>query len=147
MYNKGANLNNYITFNNEEYRIVLVELDETLKIIKNGRLDNTMAWDASNSRDWTRLATLNTYLTTTYYNTLSEESKEKIDNHTWCRLYDKLLIKDSVNKWYILSFLFKLLVFWANKKGKTCQNIDILLLTIALFLIYNGKVRDKFSII
>ncbi len=85
---KGANPNNYITFNNEEYRIVSVESDETLKIIRNERLDNTMAWDTSNSNDWARPVTLNSYLNdesnpNSYYNSLSDEAKSQIKTHTW----------------------------------------------------------------
>ena len=36
---RGANPNNYITFNDEEWRIVSVETDGTLKIVKAGILD------------------------------------------------------------------------------------------------------------
>ncbi|MFQ8642940.1 MAG: hypothetical protein ACLR92_01465 [Bacilli bacterium] len=47
---KGSNPNNYITFNNEEWRIISVEADGTLKIIKNGSIGQ-MAWDATGTRN------------------------------------------------------------------------------------------------
>ena len=121
---KGANPNNYITFNNEEWRIISVEADGTLKIIKNDKLPTNMFFDESNVRNeeycsypaygcnvWgnkntmlnsmgnnieemandlstgekhplpQKEATLNTYLNTTYYNSLAANAKSKIDSH------------------------------------------------------------------
>lgn len=42
---KGTNPNNYITFNNEEYRIVAIEKDKTIKIIKNTAITDTINYD------------------------------------------------------------------------------------------------------
>ncbi|MEI3508910.1 MAG: hypothetical protein V8R01_07475 [Bacilli bacterium] len=121
---KGANPNNYITFNNEEWRIIAVEADGTLKIMKNDKLPTNMFFDKSNVRNeeycsypaygcnvWgnkntmlnsmgnnieemanelstgekhplpQKEATLNTYLNTTYYNSLAANAKSKIDSH------------------------------------------------------------------
>ena len=47
---KGSNPNNYITFNNELWRIMSVENDGTLKIIRNESIGN-MSWDARGTRD------------------------------------------------------------------------------------------------
>ena len=47
---KGANPNNYITFNNEEWRIVAVEADGTLKIIRNEKLNKSIYYDPANYR-------------------------------------------------------------------------------------------------
>jgi len=79
---KGANPNNYITFNNETWRILSVETDGTLKIMKKDSIGN-MAWDSSTSNNWTRPATLNTYLNNDYYNSLNSESRSLIQIHTW----------------------------------------------------------------
>ena len=79
---KGANPNNYITFNNEEWRIIAVEADGTLKIMKNGSVGK-LAWDTTNSNDWARPATLNTFLNNDYYNTLSSEAQSQIQNHNF----------------------------------------------------------------
>ena len=46
---KGANPNNYITFNNEEWRIISVEADGTLKIMKNSSI-GSMAYDSAGLR-------------------------------------------------------------------------------------------------
>lgn len=82
---KGANPENYITFNNELWRIVSVEVDGSLKIMKAESIA-LKAWDESNLNDWDRPATLNTYLNSTYYNDnsmLSADDKLLIQNHSW----------------------------------------------------------------
>ncbi len=59
---RGANPNNYISFNNELWRIISIENDNTLKIIRNESIGN-MAWDLVNTRD----SSTSTYcLSTTY---------------------------------------------------------------------------------
>ena len=76
---RGGTPNNYITFNEENagWRILSVEADGTIKIIRDQSIGN-MAWDTSNSNSWARPATLNTYLNNDYYNELTEEAKEQI---------------------------------------------------------------------
>ncbi len=78
----GANPNNYVTFNNEPagWRIISVGCDGTIKIMKTANINtsNTLAWDSSNSNNWARPATLNTYLNGTYLNSLSSEAKSQI---------------------------------------------------------------------
>ena len=48
---KGANPDNYITFNNETWRIVAKEVDGTYKIVKNELLSETMPFDEQGYRD------------------------------------------------------------------------------------------------
>ena len=48
---KGANPNNYITFNNETWRIVAKEADGTYKIVRNELLPEEMSFDEDNYRD------------------------------------------------------------------------------------------------
>jgi len=79
---KGTNPNNYITFNDETWRILSVENDGTLKIMKKDSI-GIMVWDSSRSSSWTRPATLNTYLNNDYYNSLSSEIQSLIQSHTW----------------------------------------------------------------
>jgi len=79
---KGANPNNYITFNNETWRILSVENDGTLKIMKKDSIGN-MAFDSSNSNNWARPAPLNTYLNNDYYNSLNSDAQNLIQAHTW----------------------------------------------------------------
>ena len=75
----GVNPNNYITFNNEKagWRIISVECDGTIKIMKNESI-GTQAWDSSNSNNWARPASLNTYLNETYYNGLNSTAQSQI---------------------------------------------------------------------
>ena len=79
---KGANPNNYITFNGESWRIIAVEADGTLKIRKTVNIGN-IAFDTTNSNNWARPATLNTYLNNDYYNTLSSDAKNQIQSHSF----------------------------------------------------------------
>ena len=78
----GATPNNYITFNNEPWRIISVECDGTIKIMRNESIGN-MAWDTSNFNNWERPASLNTYLNETYYNYLTSEVQSQIVSKDW----------------------------------------------------------------
>ena len=83
----GANPNNYITFNDETagWRIMSVECDGTIKIIKDESIGN-MEWDDSSSvgdNNWARPASLNTYLNSTYYNGLNSTSQSQIVAKDW----------------------------------------------------------------
>ena len=80
---KGANPNNYIEFDNGEvWRIISKEADGTYKLLKNELLQK-QAWDTSNSNNWARPATLNTYLNGEYYTNLDSSIKDNIVSHTW----------------------------------------------------------------
>ena len=110
---KGANPNNYITFNNEPWRIISVEADGSLKLIKMNKVAN-MAFDSQDNRNtgycglgnaiyfgcnaWAKSSNLvngslsgavdkdsevNTYLNTTYYNSLSNDIKDLIISHSF----------------------------------------------------------------
>ena len=80
----GANPNNYITFNGENagWRIISVECDGTIKILRPSYIEK-MAWDSSNSSNWARPASLNTYLNGTYYNGLNDIAKNQIIAKDW----------------------------------------------------------------
>ena len=86
---RGGNVNNYVTFNNELWRMVgIIPTEDTsdnveyrFKIIKDESIGN-FYWNSTrnntdNSNNWL-IATLNTYLNTTYYNTLSSNAKSMI---------------------------------------------------------------------
>ena len=80
---KGANPNNYIEFDNGEvWRIISKEADGTYKILKNDLLSEQV-WDSTNSNNWARPATLNTYLNGEYYNSLDSSIKDNIVSHPW----------------------------------------------------------------
>ena len=81
----GANPNNYITFNGEDagWRIISVECDGTIKIMRIVSIEE-MAWDdTSSSNNWARPATLNTYLNETYYNGINATAKSQIVIKDW----------------------------------------------------------------
>ena len=85
---KGANPNNYIKFNNELWRILSVEADGSLKILKVDSLNaSRINWDESGgsygSNLWARPADLNNNLNNDYYNKILESEKNKIIQHDW----------------------------------------------------------------
>ena len=81
----GANPKNYVTFNNELWRIIGVftvedgngNTEQRIKIVRNERLSSNMKWDSNNVNEWST-ATINTYLNGDYYNGLDDTSKSMI---------------------------------------------------------------------
>ena len=84
---RGSNPKNYVTFNNETWRIIGVfptddgtgKIENRIKIIRNESIGNKF-WDTSKSNNWAKPATLNTELNTTYLNSLDSTSKSMIGN-------------------------------------------------------------------
>ena len=104
----GANPNNYVRFNNELWRIIGV-FGNNVKLVRSEKLGN-LSWDSSESsvnngwgvNEWSQ-SDLKNYLNTMYYggtsitcyggsknstttcptDSLDDESKTLIDNHTW----------------------------------------------------------------
>lgn len=83
---KGANPNNYITFNNEMWRIINVETDGTIKIMRNESI-GSRAWDTTGDEEgtnnWARPATLNTYLNGEYLNSITTNKDKIKTNAVW----------------------------------------------------------------
>ena len=84
---KGANPNNYVTFNNESagWRIISINSDGTIKIMRTAdiNINDNLAWDTSGNNNWARPANLNTYLNSTYYNGLSSTAQSQIVAEDW----------------------------------------------------------------
>ena len=84
---RGASPKNYVTFNNEVWRIIGVfpiddgtgKIENRIKLIKDQFIGGKY-WDISGSNNWARPATLNTELNTTYLNSLDSTSKSMIGN-------------------------------------------------------------------
>ena len=84
---RGASPKNYVTFNNEVWRILGVfptddgtgNIENRIKIIKDQSIGNKY-WNTGNSNNWARPATLNTELNTTYLNSLTSEAQSMIGN-------------------------------------------------------------------
>ena len=86
----GANPNNYVSFNDELWRIIGVFKDiddgngnkETrIKIARSESIGN-YAWDSNNANEWST-ATLQTYLNGDYLNSLTSEAKGMVGNAKW----------------------------------------------------------------
>ena len=87
----GSYPNNYVKFNNEEWRIIGVftvddgtgKKEQRVKLIKTAKptIEGEM-WDENRAKDWTK-SPLNSYLNETFFNELSSESQSMIDNSVW----------------------------------------------------------------
>ena len=84
---RGASPKNYVTFNNEVWRIIGVfptddgtgNIENRIKLIRNESI-GFKYWDTGDINNWARPATLNTELNTTYLNSLDSTSKNMISN-------------------------------------------------------------------
>lgn len=78
--------NNYVTFNDETWRIIGVfptddgtgNIENRIKLIKSTSI-GAMYWNSNGKNDWTN-ATLNSYLNGTFYDSLNSSSKDLIEN-------------------------------------------------------------------
>ena len=78
---KGVNPNNYITFNNETWRILSIDGDGKIKIVRDELLSDR-AWDSTDSNQWDRPSDIKTYLNGEYLDSITV-NKEKIVPSTW----------------------------------------------------------------
>ena len=84
---RGKVPKNYVTFNNEVWRIIGVfpvddgngNIENRIKLIRNESIGDKF-WDGSVSNNWARPAKINTELNTTYLNSLDSTSKSMIGN-------------------------------------------------------------------
>ena len=77
---KGANPNNYITFNNETWKILSIDGDGRIKIMRNESIGNRV-FDSGNSNAW-ETSDIKAYLNDTYLPTITT-NQDKIVSHTW----------------------------------------------------------------
>ena len=83
---RGASPKNYVSFNNETWRIIGVfptedengNIENRIKLIRNESIV-TYKWDSNGYNNWTG-ASLNTYLNGDYYNTLTSEAQSMISS-------------------------------------------------------------------
>lgn len=82
---KGADPDNYITFNGENagWRIVSIEPDGTIKIVRDNKLNDTMIWNSEEGNTSWHDSEVNGYLNGDYYNNLSSTVKGQIQYHSW----------------------------------------------------------------
>ena len=78
---KGTNPNNYITFNNETWRILSIDGGGRIKIVRDELLPERV-WDSTRSNQWDRPSDIKTYLNGEYLESITV-NKEKIVPSTW----------------------------------------------------------------
>ena len=76
---KGANPNNYIEFNDEVWRIISINEDNSLKIIRNEIMNNEMLWDSDGSNEW-EASDIKAYLNGDY---LKNINTQNITPYSW----------------------------------------------------------------
>ena len=76
----GSRPNNYVSFNNELWRIMGV-IDGKIKIIRNESIGD-MAWATNNSNNWNN-SSLKSYLNGTYYNSIYSTYRNMISSSTY----------------------------------------------------------------
>ena len=84
---RGASPKNYVTFNNEVWRIVGVfptddgtgKIENRIKLIRNESIGNKY-WDTIGSNNWAIPSTINTELNETYLNGLTSEAQNMVGN-------------------------------------------------------------------
>ncbi len=76
----GATPNNYVSFNNELWRIIGV-IDGKIKIIRNESIGK-YAWASNSSNNWNN-SDLKSYLNSDYYNSINETYKNMISEGTY----------------------------------------------------------------
>lgn len=77
---KGTNPDNYLTFSGKTWRIIRINNDNSLKIILNTPA-TTLQYNSNGNQDYSK-STINTYLNSTFYNTLT--NKNSIQKTSWC---------------------------------------------------------------
>ena len=128
---KGANPNNYIRFNNELWRIISVECDGTIKIMRNDSIGK-IVWDSSQNNNWARPASLNTYLNGTYYNSLSSTAQGQIAIHSWSigsvsiwgENLDEQVNNENSRKWQGNIALPTLSEYFRTNSDTSCNNYE-----------------------
>ena len=137
---RGTNPNNYITFNNETagWRIVSLEADGTIKILKNESID-VRAWNSTRNNNWARPATLNTYLNEDYYNdSLNETAKSQIVAKDWsigAVTYQNNDLKDQINDENVIKWNGKVALATASEYIRSNSNKS----KCATFSLNNGN--------
>ena len=76
----GKSVNNYISFNNEKsWRIMSVECDGRIKIMRFSTLGDSYAWDEDGGNDWSAPSSLNTFLNNTFFNKLNLTAQQQVE--------------------------------------------------------------------
>ena len=123
---KGVNPNNYITFNNETWRIISVDSNGLIKIMRNESIGNR-AFDSGNSNAW-ETSDIKTYLNDTYLPTITT-NQDKIVSHTWSIggvTYGNRDLADQIN----------------DENGIQSQNVSVGMITASEYLRANTNTEQ-----
>ena len=123
---KGASPNNYITFNNEMWRIISIDSNGLTKIMRNESIGNKV-WDAGDSNTW-ETSDIKTYLNDTYLPTITT-NREKIVSHTWSIGAVTWANNDLANQ-------------IADENGTQSQNVNIGMITVSEYLRVNTNTEQ-----
>ncbi len=100
---KGTNPDNYILFNDEIWRIILIE-DKKLKIMRNQSI-GSFPFDENNSNDFNN-SSLKKYLNSAYYNSI--RNKNIIDGDIGLiSMFEYLKANSNIKKCYTINLYFK----------------------------------------
>lgn len=123
---KGANPKNYITFNNETWRIISVNSSGLIKIMRNESTGNR-AFDSGGSNVW-ETSDIKSYLNDTYLPTITT-NQDKIVSHTWsigAVTNDNSDLADQIN----------------DENGTQSQSVSIGLITASEYLRANNNTEQ-----
>lgn len=121
---KGASPKNYITFNNEMWRIISLEEDGSLKIIKDESIGQR-AWP--DNTVWGEPVEINTYLNTEYLNSISTNYDKIISRDFKTGVIKELFNDDLINQIY--------------EENQTIWNGKIGLISVSEYLRLNSNVE------
>ena len=143
---RGSNPDNYVTFNDETWRIIGVfptddgtgKIENRVKIIRNESIGN-MYWNENGVNNWSA-STLNTYLNNDYYNTLTSSYSTMIGDATYyLGGYNDMITIPSSEEMYDYerngdSYIAKVAIMYASDYGYGSDSCDFCSTNNWLFL-------------
>ncbi len=82
-YFKGANPNNYVSYNGQIWRIISIEPDGAYKIIYNGIYSNDVYHTSGSNLETYSSMKINTVLDTTFYSSMTELARSQLVTHSF----------------------------------------------------------------
>ena len=128
---RGTNPDNYITFNDEEWRILSINTNGTVKIIRTSSIGNRAFSRFDNWDEWSS-SSLQTYLNGTYYNSLTDKDKIAnssfsvggIDNDNLSLGLSETVSSENSSKWSGKIGLITVSEYIRANNNRTCYSIS-----------------------
>lgn len=129
---RGNNPNNYITFNGEEagWRIISVEPDHSIKIMKNDSIVSSAYNGMANEISWTDENNISNYLNTTYYDSLTGKTFMTPHNFNVGSVkgdensLDDIKVFEQDTTWNGLIGLISISDYFNSNSEEKCRNFD-----------------------